>query len=148
MGSVRCGTWSRPWPVRRARPRCSTRSAGWRSAASSIWCRRRPPPRGTACTAPSCCRASRRVRMTMLHVSVLLACSDNALTILARHRAELARRFLLDEANPAAQLVMLDKLATYQAAVEAGVPTPRFWLASARRQVVDLRDELVFPLIV
>ena len=43
---------------------------------------------------------------------------------------------------------MLDKLATYQAAVAAGVPTPRFWVASSREQILGYKDQLVYPLIV
>jgi predicted ATP-grasp superfamily ATP-dependent carboligase len=80
--------------------------------------------------------------------SVLLAASDAGLEIIASHREALARRFLLDESNPAAQLAMLNKLSTYRAATEAGVATPRFWLADSLRQVEAVREELVFPLIV
>ena len=83
-----------------------------------------------------------------LRGGVLLACSDDAIAIIARHRPELSARFRLEESYPAAQLDMLDKLRTYQAAQAAGVPTPRFWAARTREQVVALRDALVFPLIV
>jgi predicted ATP-grasp superfamily ATP-dependent carboligase len=83
-----------------------------------------------------------------LRGGVLLACSDNAIEIIARHRSELSAKFILDESNPAAQLDMLDKLRTYQAALAAGVPTPRFWEARTREQVVASKDALVFPLII
>jgi D-aspartate ligase len=79
---------------------------------------------------------------------VLLAASDPALAILARHRAALERKFLLDESNPAAQLCMLDKLSTYQAAAAAGVPTPRFWVLNSPGELERLAPSLVFPLIV
>src|SRR6185437_8618524 len=46
------------------------------------------------------------------------------------------------------QLAMLNKLATYQAAVAAGVPTPAFWLADSSEELADIRDRLVFPIIV
>ncbi|MEX2141946.1 MAG: hypothetical protein WD894_21955 [Pirellulales bacterium] len=80
--------------------------------------------------------------------SILLACSDAALLFIARHRPELAERFLLDDSNPEAQLAMLDKLATYRAAVGAGVATPRFWTAGSVNEISAVRDELVFPLII
>jgi predicted ATP-grasp superfamily ATP-dependent carboligase len=80
--------------------------------------------------------------------AVLLACSDDGIELIARHRDELSAKFLLDESNPAAQLCMLNKCRTYQAALAAGVPTPRFWMAETREQVMALRDSLVFPLIV
>jgi predicted ATP-grasp superfamily ATP-dependent carboligase len=83
-----------------------------------------------------------------LRGAVLLAAGDIALEVLIAHRAALAERFRLDEVNPDAQRQMLDKLGTYRAAGEAGVPTPRFWLAHSIEHVESLRDELIFPLLV
>lgn len=80
--------------------------------------------------------------------AVVLSCGDAGIRVLARHRAALLERFILDESNPAAQLEMLDKVTTYQNAVAAGVPTPKFWLVESGEQVLDLKDQLVFPLIV
>jgi predicted ATP-grasp superfamily ATP-dependent carboligase len=83
-----------------------------------------------------------------LRGSVLLACCDEALELIAHNRARLSERFLLDESNPDAQLAMLNKLATYEAARAAGVPTPRFWVTGAGRSLRDLEPELVYPLLV
>jgi predicted ATP-grasp superfamily ATP-dependent carboligase len=83
-----------------------------------------------------------------LRGAVLLTCSDVGIQILARHREALARKFRLDDCNPAAQLDMLNKLSTYRQAVAAGVPTPRFWLADSRTAVLGLKGHLTFPLIV
>jgi predicted ATP-grasp superfamily ATP-dependent carboligase len=83
-----------------------------------------------------------------LRGAVLLACCDEAIELLVHHRQQLAERFRLDDSNPEAQLVMLDKLATYRAAEAAGVPTPRFWVADTRGDLDTVRHELVFPLIV
>jgi D-aspartate ligase len=83
-----------------------------------------------------------------LQGAVLLGCSDAAIQVLARHREQLAVRFRLDVSEPGPQLSMLDKFSTYQHAVAAGVPTPRFWRAEGRKHVMALKDELVFPLIV
>jgi len=63
--------------------------------------------------------------------AVLLSCCDEGIELIARRREELAERYLLDESNPRAQLTMLNKLATYRAAKEAGVPTPGFWVAES-----------------
>jgi D-aspartate ligase len=82
------------------------------------------------------------------HGAILLTCSDAGLQFIARHRQELAERFLLDESNPEAQLRMLDKLATYRSAVTAGVATPRFWTASSLDEIRAVRDQFVFPLII
>lgn len=80
--------------------------------------------------------------------SVLMAACDEALALVAEHRPRLEAKFLLDLSNPAAQLAMLNKLATYRAAAAAGVPTPRFWVAPTVDDLQRLRQELVFPLIV
>lgn len=79
--------------------------------------------------------------------SVLLAAGDEELEIIAKHRETLADKFRLDLSNPVAQLMMLDKLATYNAAKEAGVPTPRFWQVRSDEDIHRLRNELVYPLI-
>ncbi len=81
-----------------------------------------------------------------LQGAVLLSCSDIGIELIAAHRDALAARFLLDDSNPSAQLAMLDKLATYRAAVEAGVPTPRFWVVADDLESVAVEAE--FPLIV
>lgn len=83
-----------------------------------------------------------------LRGAVVLGCSDAALQVLAHHREPLLQKFRLDDAHPPAQLAMLDKLATYEHASAAGVPTPRFWSVSSRDDVLAVRDELVFPLMV
>ena len=80
--------------------------------------------------------------------AIVLACGDAGIRVIARHRDALLKRFILDESNPLAQIAMLDKVTTYQNAVAAGVPTPKFWLVESREQVLKLKDELVFPLIV
>jgi predicted ATP-grasp superfamily ATP-dependent carboligase len=87
-------------------------------------------------------------RSDSLRGAVLLACSDAGIQLIADRREELAGRFLLDESEPRAQLMMLNKLSTYRAAAAAGVPTPRFWVAESARDLEAVRDELVFPLVV
>ena len=80
--------------------------------------------------------------------SVLLAACDDALELMAENREELSQRFLLDISNPEAQLQMLDKLTTYQLAEKADVPTPKFWRISARTDLPEIEEPLVYPLIV
>jgi D-aspartate ligase len=82
-----------------------------------------------------------------LRGAVLLAACDEAIELIAEHRQSLSEKFTLDLSNPDAQLCMLDKLCTYRAAQAAGVPTPNFWEANTREQIVKLEHELVFPLI-
>jgi D-aspartate ligase len=79
--------------------------------------------------------------------AVLLACNDDAVELLLDHRSELAAKYVLDVCDPAAQRAMLDKLATYRLAAEAGVPTPRFWPAESPDQIARCRDEFTWPLM-
>lgn len=80
--------------------------------------------------------------------SVLLSCCDAGIETIAHNRDALSEKYLLDDSNPATQLAMLNKLSTYQHAVEAGVPTPKFWLAETRFDLEQIEDQLVYPLIV
>lgn len=84
----------------------------------------------------------------LLRGAVVLSCSDAGIQVLVRYRDQLLPRYRLDDSDPRAQLGMLDKLATYKHAKAAGVPTPQFWETSTREEVVALRDELVFPLMI
>jgi D-aspartate ligase len=83
-----------------------------------------------------------------LQGSVLLAGGDTELEILNTHREMLAKKFRLDLSNPVAQQMMLNKLATYKAAKEAGVLTPRFWSIQAEEEIHRQRNEFTYPLIV
>ena len=83
-----------------------------------------------------------------LHGAVLLACNDDAIELLLDHRDELAQKYALDVCNPDAQRAMLDKLATYRLAAEAGVPTPRFWPAESASDVEAHKDEYTYPLMI
>lgn len=80
--------------------------------------------------------------------AILLAFSDSAIQLLCRHRDQLLGKYKLDLSDPTAQMTMLNKLGTYRAAVAAGVATPGFWVAESRAEVLALREQLVFPLIV
>ena len=81
-----------------------------------------------------------------LRGAVVLAASDVGITVLARHRDALLERYLLDDSDVPAQLMMLDKLATYEAAAAAGVPTPRFWRLG--EPDADYPPDLTYPVIV
>ena len=82
-----------------------------------------------------------------LRGAVLLACNDDGVEVLLENREVLREKFVLDISDPAAQRCMLDKLATYRAAAEAGVPTPRFWPAGDIEQVRAHESEYTYPLM-
>jgi D-aspartate ligase len=80
--------------------------------------------------------------------SVLLAAGDQELEIVGANREKLAKKFRLDLSNPVAQQIMLNKLQSYKAAKEVGVPTPQFWEVQNEEDVHRLREEFVYPMIV
>jgi predicted ATP-grasp superfamily ATP-dependent carboligase len=82
-----------------------------------------------------------------LRGAVLLLCSDEGLEIAARHHAALARKFVLEEADPEVRLRLLNKLSTYRVAAAAGIPTPRFWEVAGEGDLEPIRSELAFPLL-
>lgn len=106
----------------------------------------RPPARDDPSTSWAACLLGPETYH--LRGAVVLAASDVGLDVVARYRDDLLRRFRMDECNPGAQAAMLNKLTTYEHAVAAGVPTPRFWRINDREDIAKCRDELVFPLIV
>ncbi len=83
-----------------------------------------------------------------LRGAVLLTCSDDAIQMTIEHREALAEKYILDIADTAAQWCFLNKLSTYEAAREAGVPTPLFWRAASLDDVRRQSDEYVYPLLV
>src|SRR5437588_675536 len=87
-------------------------------------------------------------RPALLRLLARLACSDPGIEIIADNRAALAAKYRLDDSNPWAQRCMLNKLCTYEQAVAAGVPTPRFWRAASLEDIERVRDQLSYPLIV
>ena len=87
-------------------------------------------------------------RSDYLRGAVLLACSDKGLETIIHRRQELSRKYLLDISDPAAQQRLLSKLSTYEAAVAAGIPTPLFWKVDGTEQLLEHKDEYVYPLLI
>lgn len=87
-------------------------------------------------------------RSDWLRGAILLSCSDDGVQLLLDHREALARKYVLDTCHPPAQWCFLNKLATYEAASEVGVPTPLFWRADSMDDLLARRDDYVYPLIV
>lgn len=87
-------------------------------------------------------------RSDHLRGAVILACSDEAIEMIIAHRPVLAEKFILEEGDGEMRLSLLDKLRTYVKAVEAGIPTPRYWRVRTVADLEGIKDELVFPLII
>lgn len=87
-------------------------------------------------------------RSEALRGAVVLACSDAGIELIAARREELRERYHLDDSEPRAQRMMLNKLSTYRAGAAAGIPTPKFWVVESPADLERCRAELVYPLVV
>ena len=77
---------------------------------------------------------------------VFLPCHDEALDLVARHRASLVDRdYFVYEANDEVVLAMLDKQETYSRARRAGVATPSTCVVRDERDVEPALHEIGFP---
>jgi predicted ATP-grasp superfamily ATP-dependent carboligase len=80
-----------------------------------------------------------------LRGAVILPCNDDAVELVARHRAVLEPDYLLGDSNDAAVLTMLDKAHTYDLARQLGVPAPRVWAVDSRDALTAILPELPYP---
>jgi len=76
---------------------------------------------------------------------VLLPCADDAVELIAKHRTELARDFVVAEANDEVALAMLEKTRSYELARKAGIPLPGIWELTGRESLLQVIDEVPFP---
>jgi D-aspartate ligase len=80
--------------------------------------------------------------------AIVIAMCDESLEFLADHRDELCAKYTLNPFVPELRQAMLDKYETLVRARRAGVPTPNFWAVDAIEQVLAIRSELRFPVMV
>jgi D-aspartate ligase len=82
-----------------------------------------------------------------LRGSLLLPCSDEAISIVVNNYTVLSHKFLLEETDPAIRRGLLDKFVTYQLAKEADIPTVGSWAVHSSEDLERTMPELSFPLI-
>ncbi|MGB5078127.1 MAG: hypothetical protein WBO17_11660 [Sphingorhabdus sp.] len=79
---------------------------------------------------------------------VIMVGCDESLEFVEAHEAALRQRYVVEEFRPDLRRAMLDKLDTLTLARQAGVPTPNFWAVDTAEDVLKIRDELRFPVMV
>ncbi|HVB83069.1 MAG TPA: hypothetical protein VNE82_24360 [Candidatus Binataceae bacterium] len=79
--------------------------------------------------------------------SVLLACSDEAISIIVNNHQALSQKFVLEEGDPVVRRDLLDKFTICQRAEEAGIPTVGYWLIHSSEELERSIERLRFPLI-
>ena len=80
--------------------------------------------------------------------SVIMVGCDESLEFVAAHAAALRQHYVVEEFKSELRRAMLDKLETLTLARQAGVPTPNFWAVDTAEDVLALRNELRFPVMV
>ena len=83
-----------------------------------------------------------------LEGAVLIAFCDESLQFIEANRDALARHYRLEEFIPELRRTMLDKQATLALAREVGVPAPNYWEIKSNLDVLNIRDEIRFPVMV
>lgn len=82
-----------------------------------------------------------------LRGAALLACSDEAISIIVNNYWALAQKFLLEEGDPLVRRDLLNKFTICRRAEEAGVPTVGYWHVGSKEELEQIIDRLPFPLI-
>jgi len=80
--------------------------------------------------------------------SIILAGCDEAVEFVEDNRDALKDWYILDDTDPELRRAMLNKQATITLARQAGVPTPNFWAIRSDEDVLRIRDEIHFPVMV
>jgi predicted ATP-grasp superfamily ATP-dependent carboligase len=80
--------------------------------------------------------------------SVIMVGCDESLEFVEAHEAALRERYVVEEFRPDLRRAMLDKLETLTLARRAGVPVPNFWAVDTVEDVLAVRTELRFPVMV
>ena len=83
-----------------------------------------------------------------LEGAVILVGCDESLEFVEENVDALRQRYLVEEFRPELRRAMLDKQATLELAREVGVPIPQFWDVDSAEDVLAIRDELRFPVMV
>jgi predicted ATP-grasp superfamily ATP-dependent carboligase len=79
--------------------------------------------------------------------SIVLACSDEAISFVARYRNSYAQNFVFEENHPDIQLKLLDKQATIELAKSANIDAPEIYCSRNDIATVDFSN-LRFPVLV
>jgi D-aspartate ligase len=79
---------------------------------------------------------------------LIIPLCDASIIFVCEHKDALAGRYLLEDFVPELRLEMMDKMATLERGRAAGIPVPNFWRVSCVEDVLAIRDEISFPVMV
>jgi D-aspartate ligase len=79
------------------------------------------------------------------HGSVLVACNDVAVEMIAKHRGELSQYYLLEKSRDDLTLALLDKVRTYELAEKIGIEAPKTWIVENEDEMKAALTEIKFP---
>jgi predicted ATP-grasp superfamily ATP-dependent carboligase len=77
--------------------------------------------------------------------SILIPCSDEGLTLIAQHRAELEKFYNVIDGDDNLILALLDKLKTYDLACKHNIPVPGTWEINSVDDLHKLTGKIKYP---
>ena len=80
--------------------------------------------------------------------SILFAFCDESLAFIEANHQALSEHYVVEEFVPELRRIMLDKQATLELARKVDVPTPNYWEIKSDLDVLNIRDEIKFPVMV
>ena len=83
-----------------------------------------------------------------LQGAIIFAFCDESLAFMEANRDALEKHYKVEEFVPELRRTMLDKQATLALAREVDVPTPNYWEIKSNLDVMKIRDEIKFPVMV
>lgn len=79
--------------------------------------------------------------------TVVFACGDHSISMVARHKHELRQKYILDLQPPETQLDLLNKQKTLDLARQAGCPAPGYWSICNIEDVRNAIPDMMFPVL-
>ena len=80
--------------------------------------------------------------------TVIFACDDHAISVVARNKTALLKKYILDIQKPDHQLDLLDKQKTLDLASRVNCPVPKYWRIKNIEDVINAITEITFPVLI
>ena len=80
--------------------------------------------------------------------TVIFACEDHAISVVAKNKTALTKKYILDIQKPQHQLDLLDKQKTLDLASSVNCPAPKYWPIKTLEDVINAIPEITFPVLI
>lgn len=80
--------------------------------------------------------------------AVIFACDDDAISVIAKNKDFLKKKYILDIQKPEHQLDLLDKQKTIELAKKVNCPAPKYWQIEKPEDVIKAIPDITFPVLI